>query len=289
MDHAVHQETSGRDLVIVRDLNKSFGSGNSRVDAVRNVSLSIAKGEILLIMGPSGSGKTTLLTMLGALLTPDSGTIIIDGEDITLRQVPDLASYRATNIGFVFQSFALLTALTALENVLIALELTRSSTSTNKLKAVDMLSELGMSERLHFLPKELSGGEKQRVSFVRALINDPMLILADEPTANLDSRSGHQVMELIRKITKERGKTVVIVSHDMRIADIADRVLWLEDGTIKEGRFQLVMCPVCGMKIDRSQAMFSSNYNGKELYFCSARDKETFDIDPRQYANKEYV
>ncbi|MCL5985375.1 MAG: ABC transporter ATP-binding protein [Actinobacteria bacterium] len=216
----------------VKNLTKTFGSGHALVEAVSDVSFDVFKSEIILIMGPSGSGKTTLLTMLGALLTPDHGLIIINGDNITDSKIKDLAKFRLNNIGFVFQSFNLLTALTALENVAIVLGLAGVKKKEFKEKSVELLGELGLKDRLNFLPKELSGGEKQRVSLARALINNPKIILADEPTANLDSKSGHHVMELLKNIAKKQGKTVIIVSHDMRIADIADRVLWLEDGVI---------------------------------------------------------
>ncbi|MEK7327510.1 MAG: ABC transporter ATP-binding protein [Chloroflexota bacterium] len=214
----------------VEGVTKRFGAGATEVVAVRNVSLAVAPGEIVLIMGPSGSGKTTLLSMLGALLKPTEGAIHLNGEIISALAENRLPDIRLRQFGFIFQDFNLLSALTALENVAIVAELAGMRNGAARKKAAALLSELGLGGRLNFLPEKLSGGEKQRVAIARALINDPTLILADEPTANLDSKIGHEIMRLLRNIAREQGRSVVIVSHDQRIKDIADRVLWLEDG-----------------------------------------------------------
>ena len=214
----------------VEGVTKRFGAGATEVVAVRNVSLAVAPGEIVLIMGPSGSGKTTLLSMLGALLKPTEGAIHLNGEIISALAENRLPDIRLRQFGFIFQDFNLLSALTALENVAIVAELAGMRNGAARKKAAALLSELGLGGRLNFLPEKLSGGEKQRVAIARALINDPPLILADEPTANLDSKIGHEIMRLLRNIAREQGRSVVIVSHDQRIKDIADRVLWLEDG-----------------------------------------------------------
>lgn len=214
----------------VEGVTKRFGAGATEVVAVRNVSLAVAPGEIVLIMGPSGSGKTTLLSMLGALLKPTEGTIHLNGEVISALAENRLPDIRLRQFGFIFQDFNLLSALTALENVAIVAELAGMRNGAARKKAAALLAELGLGGRLNFLPEKLSGGEKQRVAIARALINDPTLILADEPTANLDSKIGHEIMRLLRNIAREQGRSVVIVSHDQRIKDIADRVLWLEDG-----------------------------------------------------------
>lgn len=266
-------------ILQVKNLTKFFGRGHTLVKAVNDISFEVKKGEIILIMGPSGSGKTTLLTMIGALLTPNSGLIVITHRDITKEKVKNLAKFRQENIGFIFQSFNLLTALNSLENVEVVLNLAGAKKKVARKKAATILKELGLKERLESSPKDLSGGEKQRVSIARALANEPKLILADEPTANLDSRSGHQVMEILRKIAKDEDKTVIIVSHDQRIMDIADRVLWLEDGRIKEGAVGFVEDPVCQMKIEKEKAPFKTVYQGKEFYFCSKKCKETFDTN----------
>ena len=218
----------------VTHISKRYGSGTTAVTAVHNVSLSVSPGEIVLIMGPSGSGKTTLLSMLGALLKPTEGTIQLNGTVISALAESRLPEIRLKQFGFIFQDFNLLSALTTLENVAIVAELAGSRSSEARRKATDLLRELGLGERLNFLPEKLSGGEKQRVAIARALVNDPALILADEPTANLDSKIGKEIMRLLRHIAKEQRRSVIIVSHDQRIRDIADRVLWLEDGEFKK-------------------------------------------------------
>ena len=219
-----------RSTLRVEGVTKRFGAGATEVVAVRNVSLAVAPGEVVLIMGPSGSGKTTLLSMLGALLKPTEGAIHLNGEVISALAENRLPDIRLRQFGFIFQDFNLLSALTALENVAIVAELAGMRNGAARKKAAALLTELGLGGRLNFLPEKLSGGEKQRVAIARALINDPTLILADEPTANLDSKIGHEIMRLLRNIAREQGRSVVIVSHDQRIKDIADRVLWLEDG-----------------------------------------------------------
>ena len=218
----------------VRAVTKRFGEGDTAVAAVRGVSLAVEPGEVVLIMGPSGSGKTTLLSMMGALLKPTEGSVHLDGIDISALSEGRLPDIRLREFGFVFQDFNLLSALSALENVAIVAELAGLNGRAARNKATALLTDLGLGERLDFLPEKLSGGEKQRVAVARALINDPALVLADEPTANLDSKIGHEIMRLLRRIAKEQGRSVVIVSHDQRIRDIADRVLWLEDGVFKD-------------------------------------------------------
>ncbi len=218
----------------VNHVTKRYGLGTTHVAAVREVSLTVAPGEIVLIMGPSGSGKTTLLSMLGALLKPTEGTIRLNGTVISALAENRLPDIRLRQFGFIFQDFNLLSALTALENVALVAQLAGLKNGAARKKAAALLTELGLGERLNFLPEKLSGGEKQRVAIARALVNDPALILADEPTANLDSKIGHEIMRLLRQTAKEQGRSVVIVSHDQRIKDIADRVLWLEDGQFKE-------------------------------------------------------
>lgn len=218
----------------LHNLTKIYGEGDAKVMAVENIDLEIEKGEIVLVMGPSGSGKTTLLSMSGALLKPTSGQIFINDLEITKLDEKSLPKIRLTNIGFIFQSFNLLSALTALENVQIIIELAGTGSEIAKKRAEEILKLLGLEKRMNFLPEKLSGGEKQRVSIARALANNPGIILADEPTANLDSKHGHEVMKLLHDVAKKENRTVVIVSHDQRIRDIADRVLWLEDGKLKK-------------------------------------------------------
>ncbi len=216
----------------LHNLTKVYGEGETKVVAVDTIDLEVTGGEIVLIMGPSGSGKTTLLSMAGGLLKPTQGEIIVNNINITTLNEEKLPKIRLDHIGFIFQSFNLLSALTARENVQVVIELKGVASEKARKKAEDILTLLGLKQRMHFLPEKLSGGEKQRVSIARALANDPNLVLADEPTANLDSKHGHEVMELLHAIAKKEKRTVVIVSHDQRIEDIADRVLWLEDGRL---------------------------------------------------------
>ncbi len=213
-----------------RSLVKVFGQGPTAVRAVDGIDLQAAPGEVLLITGPSGSGKTTLLSLLGGLLRPTEGSVSIVGQNISALDERRLAEVRGRLVGFVFQRFNLLDSLSASENVEIALNLNGRKGKEARDRARTLLSELGMAERLDFAPALLSGGEQQRVSIARAIANDPPVILADEPTANLDSQQGNAVVSLLRGIAKREGRTVVIVSHDERIEPFADRTLWLADG-----------------------------------------------------------
>lgn len=266
----------------VTHITKRYGTGATQVSAVRDVSLTVAPGEIVLIMGPSGSGKTTLLSMLGALLRPSDGTIELNGTMLTRLEENRLPDIRLRQFGFIFQDFNLLSALTALDNVAIVAELAGAKNGEARKKATAILTDLGLGERLNFLPEKLSGGEKQRVAIARALINDPTLVLADEPTANLDSKIGHEIMRLLRKIAKEQGRSVVIVSHDQRIKDIADRVLWLEDGQFKE-IVSMAIDPVCGMTVEREKAIAALEWNGTTYYFCARGCRDEFAQAPEQF------
>lgn len=265
----------------VEGLTKRYGSGAAQVAAVKGVSLEVAPGEVVLIMGPSGSGKTTLLSMLGALLRPSEGRIWLNGTLLTALSERELPRFRLSEFGFVFQDFNLLSALSALENVALVAELAGARRAEARARAAALLSELRLGKRLQALPSQLSGGEKQRVAVARALVNDPSLILADEPTANLDSSTGHEVSRLLRQIAEGRGKSVLIVSHDVRIRDIADRVLWLEDGEFKEAR-TLASDPVCGMAVERDKAP-QALWEGQSYYFCSKGCRQEFLADPRHF------
>lgn len=258
----------------MQHVSKRYGAGTTEVTAVRDVSLTVAPGEVVLIMGPSGSGKTTLLLMLGALLKPSEGTIRLNGTAVSALPERRLPAIRLRHFGFVFQDFKLLSALTVLENVALVAELAGMKRAAARQKAAPLLTELGLGERLTFLPEKLSGGEKQRVAIARALANDPTLILADEPTANLDSKIGHEIMRLLRRIAQEQGRSVVIVSHDQRIKDIADRVLWLEDGTFKE-MATMAIDPVCGMPVEREKAVMVE-WKGQALSFCARGCRDEF-------------
>jgi putative ABC transport system ATP-binding protein len=265
----------------VARVTKRYGSGATAVIAVRDVSLTVAPGEIVLIMGPSGSGKTTLLSMLGALLKPSEGTIRLNGQELSALPERRLPAIRLRQFGFIFQDFNLLSALTALENVAIVAELGGGGRGAARTKAEGLLTELGLGARLHFLPEQLSGGEKQRVAIARALANDPALILADEPTANLDSKSGHDLMRLLRRVAQGQGRSVVIVSHDQRIRDIADRVLWLEDGELK-ALATMATDPVCRMAVERERAV-SAEWDGRTYHFCSRGCRDEFLAGPGEF------
>lgn len=256
-----------RPVLEVRALRRSFGEGTAVVEAVRGVDLRLDPGEIVLIMGPSGSGKTTLLSMLGALLRPTDGDIVLAGRAIRQLDEGDLPALRAHHIGFIFQDFNLMPSLTARENVEIALNVAGVRGREAHERATRLLEELGLSRRLDFLPEKLSGGEKQRVAIARALANEPDLILADEPTANLDSGIGREVMRRLREIAKRREQSVLIVSHDERIREFADRVLWLEDGEFKSERV-LVRDPICGMEVDPEQAAHAI-IDSVDYWFCA--------------------
>ncbi len=222
-------------ILEVKNIVKTYGRGHTEIKAVDDVSISINEGEIVLIMGPSGSGKTTLITIAGALMKPTKGQVIVNGQDITKLSEKELPKIRLSELGFIFQSFNLLSSLTILENVALPLMADGMKKATANSKAAMALKELGLGDHLKSLPKNLSGGEKQRVAIARAMINDPKVIFADEPTANLDSKTGKEVMTLFRKIVHEKNCSVVIVSHDQRLKSIADRIIWFEDGKIAEG------------------------------------------------------
>ncbi|HSC90472.1 MAG TPA: ABC transporter ATP-binding protein [Gaiellaceae bacterium] len=222
-------------LLRAEGLVKVFGSGRTAVRAVDGIDLTADAGEVTLIMGPSGSGKTTLLTMIGGLLRPTGGHVVVDGTELVGLGPRALAAVRRRSVGFVFQTFNLLETLTAQENVEVALNVAGVTGAAAHARAAELLVAAGLEGRLDFRARDLSGGEKQRVSIARALANRPPLLLADEPTANLDSRHGREVMELLHGLAKERGCGVVTVSHDARLERIADRVLRLEDGRIVDG------------------------------------------------------
>lgn len=215
-------------------VSKIYRSGEFEVKALDDVSFHVRGGEIVAVMGPSGSGKTTLLTIAGALLRPSVGRVHVCGIDVSEMSEGQLATIRRTKVGFIYQSFNLLEALSALENVMIVSQNHGHDKQTADVRARDLLEMFGLGHRMHALPKKLSDGEKQRVAIVRALAKDPELLLADEPTANLDSKRGHEVMELLRQKAIELHKAVVVVSHDNRIRQFADRVVWLEDGRLSD-------------------------------------------------------
>ena len=212
-------------------LTKRFGTGDATVVAIDSVDITIEARELVMIMGNSGCGKTTLISLLGCILTPDAGQIRIDGEPIN-PAVQDMSIIRREKIGFVFQLFHLLPYLTALENVMVAMDLARTQTEEAENRATELLTQVGLIERLHHRPAQLSGGEKQRVSFARALANQPKIIFADEPTANLDSRQSDNLMSLIQELRQEYQTTVAIVTHHEGLKSNADRIIQMKDGRI---------------------------------------------------------
>ena len=260
-------------------LTKLYGSGHASVRAVDDVTLDLRRGELVLVSGPSGSGKTTLLAMLGGLLRPTSGRIVLDGEEITGMDEHALPNLRARKIGFVFQSFHLLASLTAEENVLFPATLLGGDLRDARQRARVLLERLGLSKRLRFRPRDLSGGEKQRVAIARALVNGPPLILADEPTGNLDSKSGQEVVMILHDVVRDDGRAVLMVTHDPRVEEVADRVLWLEDGRLRDRKaepHEWVRDPVCGMRVDAWTATVSVEEDGKRVFFCAERCRERF-------------
>jgi putative ABC transport system ATP-binding protein len=214
----------------VKDVSVSYGSGRARLQALREVSLSFQPGCLTLVMGPSGSGKTTLLSVLGCLLSPESGDVLVMEHLASSLTEDEKTVLRRRSIGFVFQAFRLFRSLSALENVSLALEVAGRRGSQAETPAARMLDELGLSDKAHLKPVELSGGEKQRVAIARALVDDPAIILADEPTAALDSTSGLQIMELLRRMAKKENRIVVVVSHDTRWLPLSDRTISMQDG-----------------------------------------------------------
>ena len=211
---------------------KVFEEGSQRVEVLRGVSITVAPGEVEALEGPSGSGKTTLLSIMGCILTPTSGEITIAGERLDAARPDQLRDVRRRSIGFVFQQYNLFPALTALENVEYALNVKGRKGRSAHEEATSALTRVGLGDRLHFLPRDLSGGQKQRVAIARALAGSPPVILADEPTANLDTVVGTQVLELFRDLAKSESRGLVIVTHDPKVRAVADRVVGIRDGRL---------------------------------------------------------
>lgn len=215
-----------------RGLSKTYGTGEVSVNAVKNVDLQLHEGKVIGLFGPSGSGKTTLLSMLGCLLKPTEGTLHLYGTEVNGLPEKDLPRIRKQYVSFIFQGFNLFPALTAFENILLALHVKGERGTNAEKRAQAILKEVGLSDRSNFLPRDLSGGQKQRVSIARALATSSPLILADEPTANLDHNNGRKVMNMLRVLATRKAKCVIVATHDIRIADLFDHILQLEDGQI---------------------------------------------------------
>jgi putative ABC transport system ATP-binding protein len=220
--------------VQVRQLIKAFGKGEARVEALRGIDLEVSRGEFVAVMGPSGSGKSTLLHLIGGLDSPTSGSVNIDEENLAKLNDDQLTILRRRRIGFIFQAFNLLDVLTAAENVALPLLLDGLPETEAYQRAGQALELVDMSKRKNHLPHQLSGGEQQRVAIARALVTGPLLLLADEPTGNLDSVNGDQVMTFLRKLADERSQTILMVTHNARHASMADRILYLRDGVVVE-------------------------------------------------------
>jgi len=218
-------------LINIHDLSKTFIMGRERVNALAGVDLAVAEGNFCTIMGPSGSGKSTLLYLLGGLDRPTGGEIDVDGQAVQEMDENALAHYRQRMVGFIFQSFNLIPSLTALENVAFPMRFARVPRRQRLIKAYELLARVGLADRIHHRPTELSGGQQQRVAIARALVNDPRLILADEPTGNLDTTSGNSIMELLSELHGS-GRTVLVVTHDPRMIHYATQTVYMLDGQI---------------------------------------------------------
>ena len=220
-------------VVDARNLTKVFTMGDVKVHALRGLSLQIAPGEVVAIMGPSGSGKSTLMNMLGCLDRPTSGEYYLDGETVAQLSDDQLAEIRNRKVGFIFQSFNLLPRATALANVELPLRYSNNGHNRHQL-AKEALEAVDLGDRLHHRPNELSGGQQQRVAIARALVNKPAIVMADEPTGNLDTKSGDELMELLLNLNRERGTTLIIVTHDPEISGLTERVVYIRDGVVEE-------------------------------------------------------
>ncbi len=220
-------------LIKLENISKHYQMGDGIVKAVDDISISIERGEFVAIMGPSGSGKSTAMNLVGSLDLPTQGTIFLDGHDISHLSESEVAQLRGKKIGFIFQSFNLIPNLNALENVALPMIFQGGDSYAREIRAKKILQEIGLQDRIEHYPRELSGGQQQRVAIARALANDPEIILADEPTGNLDTKTGEQVMDLLENLNKN-GKTIIIVTHDSNIAmKHAKKIFWMKDGKIE--------------------------------------------------------
>jgi len=224
---------SKKPIIKLRNVCRNFKVGDSEVHALKNLALEVYEGEFVSIMGPSGSGKSTAVNMVGCLDLPTCGDIYLDGRNIATLAESDLAQIRGRKIGFIFQKFNLVSTLTALENVALPMLFQEVSLIERQKKAEELLKLVGLDDRKHHKPSELSGGQQQRVAIARSLANNPQVILADEPTGNLDSKTGIKILEFLDKLHRE-GKTIIMVTHDAELAEYADRILYLRDGAITD-------------------------------------------------------
>jgi putative ABC transport system ATP-binding protein len=218
--------------VTCRNLIKDYGSGDARVRALRGVDVEIAAGELTLLVGPSGCGKTTLISILAGTLEPTSGEALVLGKDLTRLSKREKGMFRAQNVGFVFQQFNLLPSLTAAENVAVPLVINGYSRPAAVARACEVLHSVGLGDKIDSLPTQLSGGQQQRVAIARALVHKPRLLVCDEPTSAIDAQTGHAIMSLIREVALHPDRVTVVVTHDQRVFDFADRIVTLEDGRV---------------------------------------------------------
>ena len=219
-------------MVQTMALSREYPSGDTMIHALRGVDLAVGRGRLLAVRGRSGSGKTTLLNLLGGLDRPTSGRIVLDGEELSGMDEAQLVEVRRTKIAFIFQAFGLIPVLSAAENVEVPLRLVRTDPSERTRRVHDLLQQVGLAERARHRPHELSGGEQQRVAIARALANHPKLLLADEPTGQLDSETGHRIMQMLRSVVQTEGITAIVATHDPRMLDVADDVIELRDGEL---------------------------------------------------------
>ncbi len=222
-------------VITIKDLNKTYKNGSVEVHALKNVNLEIQHGEFIAVMGQSGSGKSTLMNILGCLDRPTSGEYLLEGINIKDQSQDELSLIRNKKIGFVFQAFNLIPRTDVLRNVELPMIYAKQKTSYRRARAIELLEKVGLGDRTHHLPNELSGGQKQRVAIARALANNPPIILADEPTGNLDTQSSDEIMEIFRDLNKE-GSSIILVTHEPEIAEYADRVIVFRDGRLIEDR-----------------------------------------------------
>lgn len=227
-------------MIKIKGLRKNYGKGEGVVQALRGVSLDIDKGEFACVWGASGSGKSTLLNMIGLIDVPDEGEIVFDGQDMLSLREDALAQYRSEKIGFVFQAFNLVPVLNAVENVMIPLQVSGMKTTEAEKKAQDILAEVGLADKFNKRPDEMSGGQKQRVAIARALVGNPELILADEPTANLDSVTSESIISLMKEINSTRNVTFIFSTHDPKLIDYASRNIYLSDGQILQSENETI-------------------------------------------------
>ena len=223
-------------MIQIKALNKVYGTGKVQFQALKNVDITIKEGEFVVLAGPSGSGKSTLLNIIGGMDTATSGSVLVNGQDIVKLNKRQLTQYRKSQLGFIFQKFNLIDTLTVFENVEFTLMLKKWKKADRRALVMDMLKNVGLDTKEKNFPKNLSGGQQQRVAIARALVGNPVVILADEPTANLDSKNGKECIEMLHRLNKEKNVTIILTTHDQRIIDTSDNVIYLVDGQIDQVR-----------------------------------------------------